>query len=37
MTKEIGGQLTLKATAYALLLAMVLGVAARFVLSGFLG
>lgn len=37
MTKEIGGRLTLKATAYALLLAMVLGVAARFVLSGFLG
>lgn len=37
MTKEIGGQLTLKATAYALLLAMVLGVAARFVLGGLFG
>ena len=37
MTKEIGGRLTLKATAYALMLAMVLGIAARFVLSGFLG
>jgi ferrous iron transport protein B len=37
MTKEIGGRLTLKASAYALLLAMVLGVAARFMLSGLFG
>jgi ferrous iron transport protein B len=33
MKKEIGGRLTLKAAVYALLLAVVLGVAARFALS----